>query len=140
MTTRVATVFIVDDDASARVGLGRLVRAAGYDVRLYADASAFLAAVCQTSNACIVLDMRMPGVAGVSLLMELASKGISLPAIVVTADEDPDTRHQARRTGVVAFFRKPVDGSALLDAIAWAVSDSDGDEGMIDCDTPGEER
>ena len=108
MTTRAATVFIVDDDASARTGLGRLVRAAGYDVKLYADASAFLATVGETPNACIVLDMRMPGLTGVSLQAELASKGISAPVIVVTADEDPDTRHRARETGAVAFFRKPV--------------------------------
>jgi len=140
MTIRVATVFIVDDDASARIGLGRLIRVAGYDVKLYADASAFLEAVCETPNACIVMDMRMPGLTGNSLQAELASKGISTPVIVVTADEDPATRHRARQAGAVAFFRKPVDGPALLDAIAWAVGDRGGDEGMIDCDTPGEER
>ena len=125
MTIRAATVFIVDDDDSARVGLGRLIRVAGYDVKLYADASAFLAVVGETPNACIVLDMRMPGLTGVSLQAELASKDISVPVIVVTADEDPETRHRARQTGAVAFFRKPVDGPALLDAIAWAVGGCD---------------
>jgi FixJ family two-component response regulator len=122
MMTRTATVFIVDDDASARIGLGRLLRIAGYDVKLYSDASAFLAEVCETPNACIVLDLRMPGVAGVSLQTELSSKGIFMPVIIVTADEDPDTRQQAKRAGAVAFFRKPVDGPALLDAIEWAIS------------------
>jgi FixJ family two-component response regulator len=122
MMTRTATVFIVDDDASARIGLGRLLRIAGYDVKLYSDASAFLAEVCETPNACIVLDLRMPGVAGVSLQTELSSKGIFMPVIIVTADEDPDTRQQAKQAGAVAFFRKPVDGPALLDAIEWAIS------------------
>lgn len=125
MTIRAATVFIVDDDASARMGLGRLIRVAGYDVRLYADAPAFLAAACQTPNACIVLDLRMRGLAGVSVLAGLASKDISMPVIVVTADEDPDMRYQAKQAGAVAFFRKPVDGPALLDAIAWAVGNCD---------------
>jgi len=118
---RTATVFIVDDDASARVGLGRLIQTAGYNARLYADASTFLKEINQTSNACIVLDMRMPGLAGISLQEELTSRSISIPVIIVTADEDLDTRHRARQVGAVAFFRKPVDGPALLDAIAWAV-------------------
>ncbi len=55
------------------------------------------------------------------MMTELASRGISMPVIVVTADEDPETRVWARRMGAVAFFRKPVDGPALLDAIAWAL-------------------
>ena len=74
-------------------------------------------------NGCIVLDMRMPGLAGSGLQEELASRGISMPVIVVTADEDPGTRHRARQAGAVSFFRKPVDGPALLDAIAWALSE-----------------
>ncbi len=74
-------------------------------------------------NACIVLDMRMPGLTGTGLQVELASRGISIPVIIVTADEDADTRCRARQAGAVAFFRKPVDGPALLDAIEWAVDE-----------------
>jgi len=125
MTIRTATVFVVDDDASARVGLGRLIQAASYNARLYSDASAFLKEACQTPNACIVLDMRMSGLAGISLQAELTSRGISMPVIIVTADEDPQTRLRARQAGAVAFFRKPVDGPALLDAIEWAVGRCD---------------
>ena len=123
MTIGTATVFIVDDDVSARTGLGRLVRVAGYDTRVYGDSATFLAEVCQMPNACIVLDMRMPGLAGISLQAELASRDISMPVIIVTADGDADTRHRARQAGAVAFFRKPVDGPALLDAIEWAVGE-----------------
>ena len=125
MTIRTATVFIVDDDASARVGLGRLVQAAGYDAKLYADASTFLKEICQTPKACIVLDMRMPGFAGISLLAELASRSISMPVIIVTAEENPETRRRARQAGAIAFFRKPVDGPTLLDTIAWAIGKCD---------------
>jgi len=77
MMIRTATVFIVDDDASARVGLGRLIKTAGYDARLYTDASTFLKEICQIPNACILLDMRMPGLAGISLQAELSSRDIS---------------------------------------------------------------
>ena len=125
MSIRTTTVFIVDDDASARTGLGRLIQTAGYDARLYSDASTFLTDICQVPNACIVLDMRMPGLAGVSLQAELSSRGISMPVIIVTADDDLETRHRARQAGAVAFFRKPVDGPALLDAIEWAVGKHD---------------
>ena len=122
---RTATVFIVDDDASARVGLGRLIQTAGYDARLYSDASTFLKEIGQIPNSCIVLDMRMPEFAGASLQAELTSRGISIPVIIVTADEGLETRHRAKQAGAVAFFRKPVDGPALLDAIEWAVSNCD---------------
>jgi two-component system response regulator FixJ len=121
MKIRNATVFIVDDDASARKGLGRLIRTAGYDAKIYADALFFLKEVREMPNACIVLDMRMYNLAGSDVQKELISRGISMPVIVITADEDPDTRLKAKRTGAVAFFRKPVDGTALLDAITWAI-------------------
>ena len=75
------------------------------------------------SKGCVVLDVRMPGLAGSSLQTELASRGVSMPVIIVTADEDPETRHRARQAGAVAFFRKPVDGPALLDAIEWAIGE-----------------
>ena len=123
MTSGIATVFVIDDDASARAGLGRLIRVAGYDTRLYSDASTFLAEAPPTPNACIVLDLRMPGLTGITLQEKIASRGISIPVIIVTADEDKNTRHRARQAGAVAFFRKPVDGPALLDAIEWAVGE-----------------
>lgn len=120
-----ATVFIVDDDASARTGMGRLMRAAGYDVKLFDDALAFLDVVCETSHGCVILDIQLQGMSGISLQEELASRNIFMPVIIVTADENLDRRRQARQSGAVAFFRKPVDGSALLDAISWAISKCD---------------
>ncbi len=63
----------------------------------------------------------MPGLSGEELRAELDSRGKDLPIIVITADDDMETRRQARAMKAVAFFRKPVDGTALLDAIAWAV-------------------
>ncbi len=120
MTIRTATVFIVDDDDSARIGLGRLIRVAGYNVRLYADAHTFLAEVCEMPKACIVSDLRMPGLASRSLQEELAAKGIVMQVIIVTAERNPEMRCQAKKAGAVAYFRKPVDGTALLDTIALA--------------------
>ena len=100
------------------------MRVAGYNVEAYAGGSEFLATVTGTPDACLVLDARMPGLGSDALMAELVSRGISMPVIVVTADEDPETRLWARRVGAVAFFRKPVDGHALLDAITWALGNA----------------
>ena len=121
MKVGAATVFVVDDDVSARTGLSRLIRVAGYNVDAYADPAAFLADVTETPNACLVLDARMPGLGGGEVMAELASRGVRIPVIVVTADTDPETQKRARAMKATALFRKPVDGPALLDAIAWAL-------------------
>jgi len=114
-------VFVVDDDRSARRGIARLLRTAGHDVRAFASAEEFLADFDPKEFGCLVLDVRMPGMSGQELQAELAARGIGLPIIVVSADDDPETRRAAHRMKAAAFFRKPVDGSALLDAIDWAV-------------------
>ncbi len=114
-------VFVVDDDSSARSGIARLLRTAGHDVRAFASAEEFLDDFDPETFGCLVLDARMPGMSGEELLAELKTRGVHLPIIAVSADDDPETRRAAHRMNAAAFFRKPVDGSALLDAIDWAV-------------------
>jgi FixJ family two-component response regulator len=125
-------VFVVDDDSSARNGLTRLLRTAGHDVRAFASAEEFLEAFAPETFGCLVLDVRMPGMSGQELQAELMAHGVRLPIIVVSADDDSETRRAAHGMNAAAFFRKPVDGSALLDAIDWAVQRnvaySNGDE------------
>ena len=114
-------VFVVDDDQSARSGIARLLRTAGHDVRAFSSAEEFLDTYDPETFGCLVLDARMPGMSGEELQTELKARGVRLPIIVVSADDDPETRRAAHRMKAAAFFRKPVDGSALLDAIDWAV-------------------
>ena len=114
-------VFVVDDDPSARRGLARLLRTAGHEVREHASAKEFLDALGSETCECLVLDARMPGLSGEELQAELKTRGVHLPIIIVTADDDPETRKKAQRMGAAGFFRKPVDGTALLDAITWAL-------------------
>jgi FixJ family two-component response regulator len=114
-------VFVVDDDPSARRGLARLLRTAGLDVREFASAREFLDALGPEPSGCLVLDARMPGLSGEGLHEELMARGVELPIIVVTADDDPSTKLKARKMGAAGFFRKPVDGTALLDSIDWAL-------------------
>jgi FixJ family two-component response regulator len=113
---------LIDDDESVRRALQRLLRSAGLDVKAFSSAEEFL----QSGNlgeqrACIILDIRMPGMTGFDLQEKLVSKGIRIPVITVSAFDDAATRERARKLGATAFFRKPVDGEALIDAIHWAM-------------------
>lgn len=114
-------VFVVDDDLSARRGIARLLRTAGHDVRDYASANEFLDAFSSEECECLVLDARMPGLSGEELQAELKARGLDLKIIIVTADDDLETKRKAQEMNVAGFFRKPVDGTALLDAIDWAL-------------------
>ena len=115
------TVFVVDDDPSARNGFARLLRTAGYNVWSFSSANEFLDALEPGTHGCIVLDAKMPGMSMADLHSELQGRGAQLHVIVVTADDDAETREQARNMNAKAFFRKPVDATALLDAIEWAL-------------------
>jgi FixJ family two-component response regulator len=114
-------VFVVDDDLSSRRGLARLLRAAGHDTLDFASADEFLNAFDPETSGCLVLDARMPGMSGEELQAELVDRGADLAIIMITGDDDPETRRRALTMRAAGFFRKPVDGTALLDAIAWAM-------------------
>jgi FixJ family two-component response regulator len=113
-------VYVIDDDESVRRALQRLLRSAGFDVKTFSSGEEFLQSGNLDERACIVLDIRMPGLTGFGLQEKLASMKIRIPVITVSAFDDAETRERARRLGAVAFFRKPVDGQALIDAIHWA--------------------
>lgn len=118
-------VFVVDDDSSARKGLARLLRTAGHDVRDFASANEFLDALHPETCGCLVLDARMPELSSKELHEALEARGICLSIIVVTADDNEETRQNAKEMKADGFFRKPVDGTALLDAIDWALRSTD---------------
>ena len=107
------------------------MRTAGYDVRDFASANEFLDALGSEASGCLVLDARMPGLSGEELQAELELRGIHLPIIVVTGDDDPETKRKAEKMKAVGFFRKPVDGTALLDAIEWALRSNGKDFDLI---------
>ena len=118
---KIGVIYLVDDDPSARKGLTRLLLAGGYEVNAYASSDELLKFPITDKNACLILDARMPGMSGFDLLAELATRGVNLPVIFVTADVNEETRKKARASKAIGFFRKPVDGPALLDAVAWAL-------------------
>jgi FixJ family two-component response regulator len=122
MTPQDPSVFIVDDDASVRRSLERLVRTAGYPVRSFPSAQQFLERGDLDAAGCLVVDMRMPGQSGVDLHEELQASGHHIPVIFITGDGDGPIAERAVRAGAVAVLAKPFDGQALLDAVQRAIS------------------
>ena len=114
-------IFIIDDDPSVQKAFSILLKAVGFDARAFPSAEEFLTHLSISDGDCIILDLRMPGTGGLDLIEKLASREIKAPVICVTAFDDAESREQARALGAVAFFTKPVDDQALIDAINWAV-------------------
>jgi FixJ family two-component response regulator len=115
-------VYIVDDEPSVCTAYARLVRSAKMQPRTFESVEEFMHADLSDENACVISDVRMPGTSGLELPALLARAGRHLPVIFVTAHDTPETRDIAQRAGAAAYFRKPVDDQALLDAVAWALS------------------
>jgi len=115
-------ICIVDDDASLRRSLSNLLMSVGFRVETFASAEAFLESVRRDSIGCLVLDVRMDGMSGVELLRRLAITGAAIPAIMLTAHSDDETRRRSLEAGAVAFLEKPVRSDALLAAVRAALS------------------
>lgn len=114
-------VYVVDDDASVRTGLARLLRSADHRVETFSSAIEFLAREGFEGVGCLVLDVRMPGQDGMELQVELAAREVDLSVVFLTGHGDIPMSVQAMRKGAVDFLTKPVDETALLDAIQRAL-------------------
>jgi FixJ family two-component response regulator len=119
--TSPATVHVVDDDASLRQALRRLLTAAGYRVEDYDSAGEFLLDPPADGPGCLLLDLRMPGPSGLDLQGALDRHGIELPVIFLTGHGDLATGVRAMKAGAVDFLSKPVEREPLLAGIARAL-------------------
>ena len=117
------TVFLVDDDASIRRSLARLVRQAGWEVLVYASAEEFLASLSGPLRhpACAVVDLQMPGLNGLALQAKLARVSPDCPVILMSGRGDIPSTVQAMRQGAVTFLTKPFDPDELLAAVTEAL-------------------
>jgi FixJ family two-component response regulator len=114
-----ALIVVVDDDASVRSSLARLLASAGYEVRSYASARDLLAAGAGDA-ACLVLDVHLGGMSGFELDERLRAEGSLVPVVFITAQDDDATRARATRTGAGRYLRKPFDADALFGALDLA--------------------
>jgi FixJ family two-component response regulator len=117
------TVFLVDDDSSVRKALARLIRAAGYKIETFASAHEFFQSKPETAGvACLVLDVRLPGLNGLELQKALQTANVTIPIIFITGHGDIPMSVQAMKAGAVDFLPKPVREEALLPAIEQALA------------------
>ena len=114
-------VFAVDDDASMREALSRLFRSVGMRAQIFASAQDFLMFKRPDAPACLVLDVRLPGLSGLDLQRELAAANLEIPIIFITGHGDIPMSVQAMKAGAVEFLTKPFRDQALLDAIHLAI-------------------
>lgn len=116
-----AVVFVVDDDPSMRRSLESLLRSVGNDVRLFSSAQDFMQAERPDAPSCLVLDVRLPGMSGLTFQQELAKAGIALPVIFITGYGDVPMTVRAMKAGAAEFLTKPFDDQLLLDAVHAAI-------------------
>ena len=114
-------VFVVDDDLSVRRSTERLLRTAGLKVQTFTSAREFLKNPPPEGPACLVLDVRMPGLSGIELQRELTQCGIQIPIIFITAHGDIPMTVRAMKAGAVEFLTKPFRSRGLLDAVRAAI-------------------
>src|SRR5262245_18590690 len=114
-------VHVIEDDESSRLASSRLLRAAGYEVLVYATGAEFLAHP-PAGAGCLVLDLRLPGPSGLELQDRLLTAENPLPIVFLTGHGDIPRTVRAMRAGAVDFLTKPVDGPVLLEAVARAVA------------------
>jgi len=121
MSEKKAIVFVVDDDASVREGLGSLIRSAGLRVETFASAQEFLDSPRSDVASCLVLDVRLPGLSGLDLQERMAEADIEIPIIFITGHGDVPTSVRAMKAGAVEFLTKPFRDRDLLEAIHQAI-------------------
>lgn len=116
------TVYVVDDDVSIRESLSSLIRAEGMLVEVFASPLEFLSLDRLEDFSCVVLDVRMPGLDGLSLQDELTRRGWEVPIIFITGHGDVPDAVRAMKAGAIDFLKKPFEDFALMNAITSALS------------------
>jgi FixJ family two-component response regulator len=114
-------VSIVDDDDSVRGTLRELLRSAGFSSRAFESAEAFLGSGHHQETACLITDIRMPGMSGLELQARLNAEQCRIPIIFITAHGDEEMRFQALRAGAVEFLPKPFDDEVLVESVRAAL-------------------
>jgi FixJ family two-component response regulator len=124
MKERQRHVFVIDDDESVRTSLATLLESDGYTVDSFASAAAFLARAPNVGPACLILDVRLPGLDGFALQRQLTEKGRTEQIVFITGYGDIPMGIKAMKHGAIDFLPKPFEDQALLNAVAQAITRS----------------
>jgi two-component system response regulator FixJ len=118
------TIAIVEDDAGMRTALRALLETADFDALTYASAEEFFSAGGQQTVDCLIVDIHLPGMSGVGLVQRLAALGATMPAVLMSARDDPATLELIRRAGPRPHLRKPFGEHQLFTAIRSAIDEN----------------
>jgi FixJ family two-component response regulator len=114
-------VAIIDDNERVRIALEGLMKSVGFPALAFAHAEEFLASDRKHDTACLIVDIRLPGMSGLELQSKLSAERYRIPTIFITAHGDEEVRMQALRAGAVEFLTKPFDDEALLQSVRAAL-------------------
>lgn len=114
-------IAIVDDDPWVRKSLERLIKAGGYRTETFASAEDFMKVDDHHETACLILDLKLPGMSGLELQRHLVTEDGCVPIVFVSAHDEPEARYEAMQAGAIAFFGKPFNDKALLDTVRSVV-------------------
>ena len=123
MSEAAPAIFVVDDDASLRKALSRLIGSAGYRVLTFSSAAEFLESKIDDCPCCLVLDVQMPGLTGFDLQSEMKIRNLDFPIIFLTGHGDIPMSVKAMKEGALNFLTKPVSDKDLLGAVQEAIED-----------------
>jgi len=111
------TVAIVEDDASFRRAVERLLRASGFEAHTFASAEEFLGSAAPESHACLIVDLQLPGMSGFELFDQLTASGQPRPAVFITGQDADSVRERASRIPDSVYLRKPFAGTVLVESL-----------------------
>lgn len=114
-------IHLIDDDEAVRNALSLLISTVGLRVQAWAEPQAFLAAFERDTIGAIILDVRMPGVSGLTVLQQLVEQGVDQPVIMLTGHGTVDMCRRAFKAGAAEFLEKPVNDDTLIEALQNAV-------------------
>jgi len=117
----IGEIFIVDDDYDMREALSAIFRSAGYCTAAFADGKSFLRLARDQTPACVLLDLRMPGLSGLDVLKELDAKSYPAPILIVSGQDDISNVVQAMRSGAFDYIEKRLDADAIVARVADAI-------------------
>ena len=122
LTVKGVVISIIDDNASIRMALKRLIESTGLPAEDFASAEEFLVSCRSQDSACLVLDLQLPGMSGLELQSQLHISNPGVPIVFISARFDEQTRARALRTGAIEFLQKPFSEEALFEAIKTSLS------------------
>ena len=125
MTQAKHLVAVVDDDASVRKALSRLLSAAGFVAESHSDGAQFIESLSHALPSCAIVDLHMPNMNGLELQARIAASGLHVPVILITAHDEPTLRARSLTAGAIGYLTKPFPDEVLLDVVAGAISGLD---------------